>query len=295
MIKKKQLNTLVVIICSFIFLNSCSSDDKNNNDEDDPIIITDTDGPEPLDPDPIDEETLDLQRRFAFDQNIVIENSYNTSCDSIPCSTVSESLMDIFVNATPDDTYFYLADDGQVLNLECQLDKGRRIEFKQISKGPLTSFAKIEFEGTYYNIPENGVTIAQVHNRGGATNEPFFRLVLHKEGLETVIRKDPEVNSNDTSFLKEDFSFINGADYDLSSLKIVLDKNNGFVNISVEQNDVIILDASYAADPSTDWVNDSGIANGFFLKAGLYNDDGPHTENLLVGYSAVAFESEDQQ
>ena len=301
-----KLISLFLLVFYFSFC-SCSSndedavedtvvsqnDDANDDSTDGDGDATDGDGDSNASD---DDMTTQLESRFVFDQNIVIENSYNTGgCDSPPCNTNDESLVDIFVNAVPDDNYFSLSDDLSELNLECQLEKGRRIEFKQISEGPLTSFSRIELEGIYYDIPDNGVTIAQVHNRGGSGNKPFFRLVLHEDGLETVIRQDPEVDSRDTEFDKFDFAFSDGGDYDLSSLRIVVEKSSGFVHINVEQNGVMILDQSYAPDPSTRWVSNTGIANGFYLKAGLYNDDGPHTKNLVVGYSTVTFESNDQQ
>ena len=302
---------------SFGFLSGCSSDEENtadeevvvsedNNDDVDPAGDDDSnnddsddgsgdDGDDNTDDGGDDDATSSLLERFVFDENIVIEHSYNTGgCDSPPCDTDEDGLVDIFVNAVPDDMYFSLSEDASELLLECQLDKGRRAEFKQISEGPLTSFSKLELQGVYYDIPNNGVTIAQVHNRGGNSNKPFFRLVLHNDGLETVIRKDPEVSSSDTTFQKEDFPFVDGEDYDLSSLTVVVEKSNGFVHISVEQNGVLVLDESYQPDATTDWVNDNGIANGFYLKAGLYNDDGPHSKNLVVGYSTVVFESNDQ-
>lgn len=300
--KIHKVASLLLFAFLFNLTTSCSSSDDSDPSLptelptiEAPIVIDPVITEDPIIEDPvIDTNDSNLEERFVFKSDLVIENSYNTGgCESPPCNTIDESLVDVFVNTAPNDPYFYLSADETELNLECQLEKGRRIEFKQISRGPLTSFSQLTFEGTYYDIPNNGVTIAQVHNRGGTSNKPFFRLVLHKNGLETVIRKDPEVSSSQTSFKKEDFSFVDGADYDLSPLKIVLEKNNGFVNISVEQNGVLVLDESYTADPTTDWVNDTGIANGFYLKAGLYNDDGPHTKSLVAGYSTVIYTSED--
>ena len=302
----KSPTFLSYLFLTFFFglLSACSSDSTTvtedilvNEDttdpeiEDNPSEDDDSDGND-MD---TDDEASGLTTRFVFDENIVIENSYNTGgCDSPPCDTNDETLVGIFDNAVPDDNYFSLSEDQSELNLECQLDKGRRIEFKQVSEGPLTSFSRIELEGVYYDIPNNGVTIAQVHNRGGNGNKPFFRLVLHNDGLETVIRKDPEVSSRETDFDKNDFPFSDEGNYDLSPLKIVLEKNNDAVHISVEQNGVMILDQSFAPDPTTRWVSNTGISNGFYLKAGLYNDDGPHTKNLVVGYTTVKFESNDQ-
>lgn len=281
---------LALLLVSFGFMVSCSGDDIDSDDDSDIVE-------EMIEEEVVVEEQMDnsdLTERYIFNGNMVIENSYNTGgCDSPPCDTIDESLVNVFLDQIPDDPYFYLSTDRKELNLECQLEKGRRTEFKQRSEGPLTSLSKIEMEGIYYDIPDNGVTIAQVHNRGGNSNKPFFRLVLYKDGLETVIRKDPEVSSSDTSFSKEDFTFVNGEDYDLSSLEITLEKSEGAVHIEVIQNGVNILDKSYVPDTTTDWVNDTGIANGFYLKAGLYNDDGPHTENLIVGYTKFLFETND--
>lgn len=313
--KINNIACLLVMAFCFNLMVSCSSDNDNTPEEETPEVVVPeetpeveepiVETPEPVVEEPVVEEpvieevpdnttTASLEERFSFAPNLVIENSYNTGgCDSPPCDTIDESLTNVFVNNIPDDPYFYLSEDQTELNLKCQLDKGRRIEFKQRSEGPLTSFSRLTMEGVYYDIPDNGVTIAQVHNRGGNSNKPFFRLVLHKNGLETVLRKDPEVSSSLTSFSKEDFSFNGGANYDGSSLTVIVEKSNGQVHISVTQNEVLILDESFSADTSTKWVTDSGIANGFYLKGGLYNDDGPHTKDLVVGYTKVIFESDD--
>jgi len=299
-----QLKYCLFAILCLAFLGGCSSDQDNTEDQE--MVSEDNggDNPDPIEdgnnndnPDNGGEDvTASLLERYVFDENIVIEHSYNTGgCESPPCDTDEDSLVDIFVNTMPNAAYFSLSEDTSELLLECQLDKGRRAEFKQISKGPLSAFAKLEFQGVYYDIPANGVTIAQVHNRGGTSNKPFFRLVLHEDGLETVIRKDPEVSSSNTTFQKETFSFIDGANYDQSSLTIAIEKSDGFVHISVDQNGVLILNESYQPENTTEWVNNNGIANGFYLKAGLYNDDGPHTKNLVVGYATVVFESNDQK
>lgn len=307
-----KLIKIVVFMSLFGFLANCSGGDSNEVEDIEVEVETDdtTDPSDDIDtneetdmPDDTDDngDTTDvdegesLTERYVFDKNLVIEHSYNLGgCDSPPCDTDSEGIEHAFANNNvPNDPYFYLSSDEAELNLLCQLDKGRRAEFKQISRGPLTSFASLELTGVYYDIPSKGVTIAQVHNRGGNSNKPFFRLVLHPDGLETVIRKDPEVSSSQTSFSKKDFSFLNNADYDKFVLTTTVEKSNGLVHINVLQDGVSVLDESYGADSTTKWVTDTGIANGFYLKGGLYNDDGPHTEDLIVGYTSVLFSSDD--
>ena len=244
-----------------------------------------------------------LRERFVFDNNIVIENSYNTECDRTPCRTIDEDLFDIFdsEDRLPDDNYFAFSDDLSVLTLECQLNKGRRIEFKQDSDGPLTTFSQLEMEGVFFDIPEDeptgnggGVTIAQVHNRGASSgNKPFFRVVLHENRLETVVRQRPVVSSNESRFDRENFQFLDGEDYDGSPLRIIVGKENNSVFITIYQNDVMIVNETYQPEAGTDWIDDAGIADGFYLKGGMYNDDVDHTKNLVASYTRVIFNSND--
>ena len=138
------------------------------------------------------------------------------------------------------------------------------------------------------------MTIAQVDNRGGSSNKPFFRLELHENELETVVRQDPEVSSNQTSFDKVTYDFVNGANYNEEVLKIVIEKDAGVVHLSVTQGDTLLIDESYAPDSDTNWVLDNGIANGYYLKAGVYNPAAPHTEDILMQYTLFKYESDDE-
>jgi hypothetical protein len=279
-----RLSWLLVFGLFTLVLIGCSSEDSRMTNE-----------PRQNDPeDDDDENTNVLNQRFVFNQYLVIEHSWNTGgCDTPPCDTDQDNLNNVFENTLPNDPYFYMDDDQVELNLECQTERGRRIEFKQISEGPLTSYSKMEFEGLYYDVPEGGFTIAQVHNRGGNSNKPFFRLELHNDKLETVIRRDPEVSSSQTTFSKVDYPFLNGVDYTLFPLKVTLEKKEGAVHIRVTQDDTIILDESFQPNASTDWVTDNGINNGFYLKAGAYNSSTSHSENVVLGYTYFAFETDD--
>ncbi len=278
-----KLRYLFAFSLLFILIGNCSSDDSDSQEQ----SQQDDDDDDPQDPN-------NLNTRFVFTNNLVIEHSWNTGgCDSPPCDTDQDALTNVFNNSLPNDPYFYMGADEVELNLECQPEKGRRAEFKQISEGPLTSYSKMEFEALYYDIPDGGFTIAQVHNRGGNSNKPFFRLELHNNKLETVIRRDPEVSSNQTTFTKVDYPFLNGVEYSLFPLKVILEKDNGFVKITVIQDGTLILNQSFQPDTSTDWVNDNGIANGYYLKAGAYNAATAHTENLVLGYTTFKFETDD--
>lgn len=281
-LKISNLTLLLVLMFGFF---SCSEENDEAATDPPEVIITPPQEEEA-------EEENDIS--FIFSDDLVMEHSYNTGgCDDGPCDTIDESLQDVFEDGQPDDPYFFQTNNGQELNLKCQPDEGRRTEFKQISRGPLTSASSMSFEAVYFDIPEEGMTIAQVHNRGGSSNKPFFRLEMYENELETVVRRDPEVNSNETTFDKVSYSFVNGADYNEEPLKIFLEKNNGVVYLNVTQGDTMLINESYAPEADTNWVTDNGIANGYYLKAGIYNPAAPHTEDIFMQYTSFVFESED--
>lgn len=302
------LHKIFVLICFSLFITGCSNDDGTTSDDTGVVTPPVVD---PTDDDTEEEETTDDgdgntddgttdddgtidKDSFSFDDNLVMEHSYNTGgCTPGPCDTVDESLNDVFDNGQPDDAYFYRSDDGTVLNLKCQLDEGRRTEFKQVSEGSLMIPSRIEFEASYFDIPTEGITIAQVHNRGGSSNKPFFRLELYSEGLDTVVRQDPTVNSTETFFDTNFYPFNNETDYNEEPLSIIIEKGNGVVHLMVVQEGVTLIDETYAPDSNTNWVTDTGIANGFYLKAGIYNPAAAHTRDIEMEYTKFTFTSED--
>ena len=290
-----QLQRIIVLIGLCLMCAQCSSNDGSYDDvvEVTVPIVTPTDDTD--DDGTTDEDNLLNSEAFSFEPNLVIENSFNTGgCTPGPCDTHDEDLDDIFESGQPDDEYFYSSNNGTILNLKCQLEKGRRTEFKQSSEGPLTTPSRMEFEAVYLDIPTEGITIAQVHNRGGSSNKPFFRLELHNDELETVVRKDPEVSSSDTEFDKDFYSFVNGANYNAEPLKIIIEKGNGVVHLIVEQGGQTLIDDTYSPETGTNWIDDNGIANGYYLKAGVYNPAANHTEDIELQYSMFHFTSEDE-
>jgi len=126
--RNKNHSNYILFFCVLIFpVFSCSSDDSSSTNEQIQEELEDDD--------PIDDPTEELNARFVFNQNLVIEHSWNTSgCDSPPCDTDQDALNNVFNNSLPNDPYFYMEDDIVELNLKCQSEKGRRAEFKQISE-----------------------------------------------------------------------------------------------------------------------------------------------------------------
>lgn len=289
----------LIIMCVLFLGISCSSEEvgaiessNQNNDQQEEIVINDP----PDNPNADDNNMPPAQdnERFAFDDYLVMEHSYNTGgCTPGPCDTIDVSLDDVFDAGKPDDIWFFQTNDRAELNLHCQADKGRRTEFKQRSEGALTVNSRMEFDAVYFDIPEEGMTIAQVHNRGGNSNKPFFRLEIHQDELETIVRRDPEVNSSDTEFTKEFYNFVGDQNYNGEALHIIIEKGEGVVHLLVEQEGTVLIDETYAPESNTNWVTDNSIANGFYLKAGVYNPAAAHTEPIDMQYTSFVYESDD--
>lgn len=347
-----RINKYSIIVSTICLLlsTSCSSDSDELLEETPPVVAEDTPGiintsEDSGNNDPVigegdsnnetegitTEQLSALSERFVFDENIVIENSYTQDvCERIPCGTMDEDLFDIFDSEErlPDDPYFEFSEDLSVLNLRCKFNEGRRIEFKQDSEGPLTTPSILTMEGRFFDIPSEGVTIAQVHNRGSLTggDKPFFRVVLHEDRIETVLRGLPVVSSSNSNFFREEYQFLGGENYTSDSvLRIVIGKGQGHVFLSVEQDGEFLTveqQGEFALDPVTpdrtypvrtyvpvsvaEGTRDSAIGNGsfvgwdsesivdgFYLKGGLYNDEIDHTEDLEASFTTVIFDSED--
>ena len=65
------------------------------------------------------------------------------------------------------------------------------------------------------------------------------------------------------------------------------------VHLVAEHNGVILIDDTYTPESNTNWVTDNGIANGYYLKAGIYNPAADHTQDIVMQYTSFTFESED--
>ena len=126
----KRLTYLLVFSLLISFLVSCSSDDSSSEDSVNQDMGTDEDNQDTDDNSSDDNDnsgdtdtdnsSSNLTERFVFNENLVIEHSWNNGgCDNPPCDTVSEDL-DIVFNTLPDDPYFYMDADEVELNLECQ-------------------------------------------------------------------------------------------------------------------------------------------------------------------------------
>ncbi|MBU2996299.1 polysaccharide lyase family 7 protein [Cellulophaga baltica] len=244
---KSTLKTLLLLLS--IILVGCSADQSiaDINEELDSTALTSS-----------------SLSNFYFG-NLEIEESWNAAVNSN--GTYSTTSHTIDLSNTVDEAYFYENSDGDQLNLKCKAEDGRRAEFKEPSgeEGPLTQYRKIDFTAVYFSIPENGVTIAQVHNRGDGGGKPLFRLELEADGtLKTVLRDLPNGTSTTDTNSIPDFIYDEG-----DSIRIILKKDNGLVYLKIRQNSEWVINTTFEAPEA--W-NVSNVKDFYYLKAGVYTE-----------------------
>jgi hypothetical protein len=208
--------------------------------------------------------------------NLQIEESWNATINNN--GTYSTTSHSIDLTNTVDEEYFYENNDESELNLKCKAEDGRRAEFKEPTgdEGPLTQYRKIDFTASYYNIPENGVTIAQVHNRGDGGGKPLFRLELEADGtLKTILRDLPNGTSPTDTKSIPNFEYDEG-----SNIRIILKRNNGLVYLKIRQNSSWVINTTFEAPEA--W-SSSDVEYYYYLKAGVYTEG--NDEEATVNYT----------
>ncbi len=150
---------IYVLLIFCIIFGSCSSKSEPTepvNNEPDPDIEI------PDEPSNIPGENFNLS-------TLQIETSWNTP----DRSTVSEDA----TTYGPTD-YYYM--DNDLMILVSKEEDGKRTELKEApgQERALTVPKTLSYTATIHNIPENGVTIAQVHNRGNGVLRPLVRVYI---------------------------------------------------------------------------------------------------------------------
>lgn len=241
-----MFKTLFKYLFVFTIILSCSSndaeeviDDSNDNTED-PIAT-----PKAVD--------------FG---NLVVETSWiskNTSDrDTFTASAIdNQNWMDIY-------------DNGNVM-MSCLAGDSHRTELKENSgvEKPLSTYKKMEYTATLTNIPSNGVTVAQIHNRGGV-NRPWIRVYIDDDKYIKI--KATETTPDES---KSTYSTHIGPLYTAEnefSIQVLIENNTATFQIITGG-----ITYTKSLSPSTDWNN---YQNSYYLKAGVYTE-GDDVEPVL--------------
>jgi len=156
-----------------------------------------------------------------------IESSWNT----IGSLTISEDAAGLSDDEYEDEweEFYYMSNNE--ITLISPITDGERTEFKE-KKGfeaSLETYKKMDYTAKIMDIPNNGVTIAQIHNRGGV-DRPYVRVYI--EHGEVIIKEtitDP--NESSSSYVTYDD---NGLEYtENTSINVIIETKDGKAKITI--------------------------------------------------------------
>jgi len=198
---------------------------------------------------------------------LVVETSWDTqntgNRDQYDASTID------------DKAWMDVLEDGKVM-MKCLAGDSHRTELKEDSgdEQSLTAYRKMEYKGNLYNIPENGVTIAQIHNRATGVKRPWIRVFVDDDNYIKI--RETETTPDETSSTYSTFPSSSGVLYTSGDdLHIKIEIENGSAYFYIEADG-----ESYeeTLTPNSDW---DDYASGYYFKAGVYtegNDVQPRME-----------------
>lgn len=228
--------SVILLIFLYIFFNCSSkeSTESNNQTPTTPVIINNNKPGDHF-------ELATLQ----------IETSWNTP----DRSTVSETASTF--NSTD---FFFMEGDNMVL--VSKESDGKRTELKEKpgEEKSLNDYKKLTYTAKVENIPENGVTIAQVHNRADGVQRPLVRVYIDDDlKIKFKLTDDPDSASTYTT--------ITGPVYDESSIfSVIVLIENGVAEFSVDTTNGSL---NHTFTPSNNW---SPYSSSYYLKAGVYTE-----------------------
>lgn len=204
----------------------------------------------------------DLVVETSWDtENISKKDTYNA------CSIDDESWMDKYNNG--------------VVMMKCLKEDGHRTELKENvgNESALSTYRQMMFTAKYTSIAENGLTIAQIHNRGADVKRPWFRVYIDDDLYIKV--KETETTPTESSSEYTTYTgpkYTSGQDISITITTGVDGKEEAIVGIeTVEEN------WSQLLSPNSSW---STKSTSYYLKAGVYTEGNDTTP--IVEYSSFS-------
>ena len=233
----------ILSLTSIIFLSlffGCSQNETESNAS----INSNTTTPSPTTQSNLPGENFNLE-------TLQIETSWNTP----DRSTVSETASTFNPTA-----FFYMENNNMVF--ESKESDGKRTELKEApgQEKALSIYKKLEYTAMVDLIPENGVTIAQVHNRGNGVQRPLVRVYIDNDlKIKFKLSNNPVGTSTYTTIIGPDY--IEGSIFDVAVLI-----QNGVAEFSVVTTNGT---QSHTFTPSSNWYS---YSSSYYLKAGVYTE-----------------------
>ena len=179
-----------------------------------------------------------------------------------------------YFNPTTTDNQFYfdVNSSGQRV-FKCDNEKSHRTEIKEKSgkESSLSTSKDMEYIGKLENIPNLGVTVAQVHNRGTGVKRPLLRVyvVNGKFYIKTT--------TNNPTLSTGTYSTITGPNYTSGStytLRIRFSSGNVLIDITTTSGSI-----SPTITPTSNW---SSFSTKYYLKAGVYTEGTDNDPKLTM-------------
>ena len=213
----------------------------------------------------------------------------SSSCSSSTSTTTnSDTELNDGEKYTKNGLDYYERDGDEYILTSCDQD-GRRTEWKQSSKFALSNSRKMSYNAKFEDYPSDGVTIAQVHNRGDA-GRPLLRAEIAHGKIEFVI-VDTYVKNSGNSYTIVGPSYTEGSYLDLS-LEAGSDKIIAKVTTTSGSKTVTYTktNSDVKKKINSKWF-ESGVKNDFYFKAGVYNDSGNNSDNPIGTFSEFTYDN----
>lgn len=249
-----MLKTAIKFLFIFTLILSCSS---NTTQEE----IDDTE-------DTTEEPVIEKAVNFG---SLVVETTWLSN---------DTSNRDTFLASTIDDkNWMDIYENGNVM-MTCYAPKSHRTELKENSgiEAALSKYKKMAYTATLTNIPEEGVTIAQIHNRGGV-NRPWIRVYVDDDKYIKIKATETTPDEN-----KSTYSTYVGPLYTAENeFSISITTENGLASFQITTNNVTF---NQNLQPSADWNN---YQNSYYLKAGVYTEGNDVEPRLEMSKFSVTY------
>lgn len=177
---------------------------------------------------------------------------------------------DSFPATKIDDKPWYNKEGGSYILKSLRTD-GNRTEWKEIpgKQASLKTYKNLQYVAQVENIPENGLTVAQVHNRGGV-KRPLLRVYIDKDRYIKI-----KVTVTNPTQASSSYDKIKGPYYkEGSKFKVDVVTIKGKISVKVKTTSGVMDEI---ITPSRDW---KPFSDSYYLKAGVYtegDDIGPQS------------------
>jgi len=194
------------------------------------------------------------------------------SSSHFPTTTITTATNSDATNTSLFGTYFTKTYSDYFLKSSAL--KGKRTEWKEKNQSSLNNYKTMTYEAKVTNIPTDGVTIAQLHNRGLDVKRPFIRVYIENDRIhvkETINDLTSASGQWDNAFKGP--SYVAGTKF-----KVKLTVADGKLNVKVVTT-TGAMDENFIPN-----VTSNVYDNSYYFKAGVYTE-GDNTEPVIRFYS----------